>query len=253
MEYTVKELAQMSGVSIRTLHYYDEIGLLQPMRIAGNGYRIYRSEEVDKLQQILFYRELGLSLKKIQEILATPDLNKEKELEDQLLLLLQRKVQLEALIHNIKKTIQTWKGETTMNDAEKFEGFKQNLIDQNEQSYGKEIRERFGDEQIEASYAKIKGMSKEQWSKTEELSNLINETLKAAFELGDPASEVAQKACDLHRQWLCMYWKDGTYTKEAHKALAESYVINPKFTAYYDRIAVGCTTFLRDAIAIYCR
>lgn len=251
-QYTVNELAVISGVSVRTLHYYDQIGLLQPMRIAENGYRIYGSKEVDQLQQILFYRELKVPLKKIKAIMSTPDYDEEKELETQLEKLLQQKEQIELLINNVRKTIRTLKGETVMSDIEKFEGFKQKLIDDNEKTYGREIREKYGDELIDASNAKIKDMSQEQWQTTQELSELINETLKEAFEQGDPASELAQKACDLHRQWLCMFWKEGTYSKEAHKALADGYVADKRFTAYYDKIAPGCTKFFRDAIHIYC-
>lgn len=252
MEYTVNELAKISGVSVRTLHYYDQIGLLHPLRVEENGYRIYGTAEVDHLQQILFYRELGMPLKKIRDILNMPDLDKEKLLEEQLTALLERKKQIEVLIKNIKKTICTLKGETTMSDKEKFEGFKKKMIEDNEAVYGKELRERYGDEAVDASNAKVADMSEAQWKNAQELSDLINQTLKEAFELGDPASEIAQKACDLHRQWLCMFWKDGTYSKEAHKALADGYVADERFTAYYDKIAAGCTKFLRDAIHIYC-
>lgn len=252
MEYTVNELAKISGVSVRTLHYYDQIDLLHPSRVEENGYRIYGTAEVDHLQQILFYRELGMPLKKIRDILNMPELDKEKLLEEQLTALLDRKKQIEVLIKNMKKTICTLKGETTMSDKEKFEGFKKKMIEDNEAAYGKEIRERYGDEAIDASNTKVAGMSEAQWKNAQELSDLINQTLKEAFELGDPASEIAQKACDLHRQWLCMFWKDGTYSKEAHKALADGYVADERFTAYYDKIAVGCTKFLRDAIYIYC-
>lgn len=251
-QYTVNELAVISGVSVRTLHYYDQIGLLHPMRIAENGYRIYGPKEVDQLQQILFYRELKMPLKKIKAIMSTPDYDKEKELETQLEKLLQQKEQIELLINNVRKTIRTLKGETVMSDIEKFEGFKQKLIDDNEKTYGKEIRKKYGDTLIDASNAKLKNMDQQQWQTTQELSELINETLKEAFEQGDPASEIAQKACDLHRQWLCMFWKEGTYSKEAHKALAEGYVADKRFTAYYDKIAPGCTKFFRDAIHIYC-
>ena len=252
MEYTVNELAKISGVSVRTLHYYDQIGLLHPLRVEDNGYRIYGTAEVDHLQQILLYRELGMPLKKIRDILNMPDLDKEKLLEEQLTALLERKKQLEMLIKNMQKTICTLKGEATMSDKEKFEGFKKKMIEDNEAVYGKELRERYGDEAVNASNAKVADMSEAQWKNAQELSDLINQTLKEAFELGDPSGEIAQKACDLHRQWLCMFWKDGTYSKEAHKALADGYVADERFTAYYDNIATGCTKFLRDAIHIYC-
>ena len=251
-QYTVHELAVISGVSVRTLHYYDQLGLLHPMCVAENGYRIYGSKEVDKLQQILFYRELKVPLKKIKDIMNAPDYDKAKELEGQLQQLLLQKEQLELLIQNMQKTISTLKGESVMSDVEKFEGFKQKLINENETAYGKEIRDRYGDEKIDSFNAKIKGMSREQWEKAQELSELILVTLKEAFEQGDPAGELAQKACDLHRQWLCMFWKEGTYSKEAHKALADGYVADERFRAYYDKIAPGCTEFFRNAIDIYC-
>lgn len=252
MEYTVHELALISGVSVRTLHYYDTIGLLSPLRIEQNGYRKYGAEQVDKLQQILFYKELGVPLKKIKSILQDENFDREKELEQQLLALLQKKEELEVLIENVRKTIKSVKGEEMMSDQEKFEGLKKQTIEENEEKYGKEIREKYGDEAIDASNAKLMGMSQTQWESTQKLSDEINTKLQEAFQAGYPASELAQEVCDLHRQWLCMYWKEGTYSKEAHKALAEGYVADERFTAYYDKLGVGCTKFLRDAIVIYC-
>lgn len=252
MEYTVNKLAKLSGVSTRTLRYYDEIGLLKPKRINSNGYRIYGSLEVDRLQQILFYRELGMHLDEIGKIISDPNFDKEKALENHLLELLNRKEQIGILIENVTKTISTLKGETSMKDNEKFEGFKQKIVENNEKKYGKEIRDRYGNESINASNAKVKGMTKDQWDRAEKIGELINTILKDAFIENDPASEKAQKVCELHKEWLCMFWKDGMYTKEIHKSLAEGYVMDERFTAYYDKLGEGCTKFLRDAINIYC-
>ncbi len=163
------------------------------------------------------------------------------------------KSQIELLINNVTKTISTIEGECIMNDNEKFEGFKQKMVDDNEASYGKEVREKYGDDLVNASNAKVKGMSVKQWQKAEALREEYEGLLKTAFEQGNPASEVAQKICDLHRQWLCMFWKDGTYTKEAHRGLGETYVTDERFAAYYDKIAVGCAVFLRDALNVYCQ
>ncbi len=242
----------MSGVSTRTLRYYDQIGLLCPVRVSSNDYRVYGQKEVDRLQQILFYRELGIPLTEIGKILNSPDYDKEKALTGHLSALLQRKNQIELLINNVTKTISAMKGESIMNDNEKFEGFKQKLVDDNEASYGKEIREKYGDNMVNASNAKVKGMSEKQWQEAESLRTEYESLLKTALEQGNPASEAAQKTCDLHRQWICMFWKDGIYTKEAHKGLGEMYVTDERFTAYYDNIAVGCAAFLRDALNIYC-
>lgn len=252
MEYTVKKLAEISGISTRTLRYYDQIGLLCPTRVSTNGYRIYGEKEVDLLQQILFYRELGIHLKEIRQIITDPDFDRAKALEGHLSELLLRKDQIERLIDNVTKTIGMMKGEQTMRDSEKFNGFVEKIVDDNEEAYGKEIREKYGDAIVDACNMKVKGMSEADWQKAQCLSAAVNGALKAAFEQGDPAGELARRACVLHKEWLCMFWKEGMYSKDAHRMLAEGYVADERFTAYYDKIAVGCTKFLRDAINIYC-
>lgn len=252
MEYTVNRLAQVSGVSKRTLRYYDEIGLLRPERVNPNGYRIYGQMQVDLLQQILFYRELGLPLEEIREIVKNPGFDREKALEEHLTALLQKKRQTEILISNVRKTLDSMKGRAIMSDKEKFEGFKRDLIKENEEKYGREVRDAYGEEAVEASNRKLAGMSKEEWKKQEDLSGEIMETLKAAMAEGDPAGKIAQKACDLHRQWLCMFWSDSAYSREAHRGMGEMYAADERFKAYYDRIQDGAAEFLRDALNIYC-
>ena len=251
MEYTINKLAKLAGISTRALRYYDELGLLSPARVSSNGYRIYGQKEIDRLQQILFYRELGVSLEEIRNILASKDFDGLSALESHLTALLARREQLNLLVANVEKTIKTMKGEMIMSDQEKFEGFLQKLVDHNEHQYGEEARAIYGDERVNRSNAKVLNMSKEQFTELERLTEDLNETIKAAFEQGDPASELAQKACELHKKWLCFYWDD--YNKEAHKGVTQMYVDDPRFTAYYDKIAPGCAAFLRDAVAIYCK
>jgi len=253
MEYTINKLAKIAGVTTRTLRHYDKIELLKPGRINSSGYRIYGQREIDLLQQILFYRELGVSLEDIRAIISAPNFDSTAALESHLTALLDKKKQLNKLITNVKKSILAAKGEVIMTDNQKFEGFKQKLIDDNEAQYGAEIRERYGDEAINFSNAKVKGMSEEQWRQTESLREEINSTLKAALEIGEPSSELAQKACDLHRQWLCVFWKDGTYSKEAHRGLGEMYVADERFKAHYEKVAEGCAEFFREALGVYCR
>ena len=137
-----------------------------------------------------------------------------------------------------------------MTDEERFEGFKQKLVDDNEQRYGDEIRQKYGDDTIDHSNAKLMGMTEEQFAEVERLSNELHATLKAAFEQGDPASELSQKACELHKRWLSFYWE--SYSPEAHLGITQMYVDDPRFTAYYDKIAPGCAVFLRDAVQIFC-
>ena len=232
MEYTVQKLAQMAGVSTRTLRYYDEIDILKPARINSSGYRIYGQAEVDRLQQILFYRELGVSLESIKETVTAPFFNGAQALREHREKLLEKREQLDVLISNVEKTIALTEGRIKMMDKEKFKGFKQKLVNDNEAKYGKEVRAKYGDETVNKSNQKVKGMSQEQFDEVAKLATEVIETLHAAFKTSDPAGELAQKAADLHRQWLCYYW-DG-YTKEAHAGLAQMYVDDPRFTEHYD-------------------
>lgn len=251
MEYSSNTLSKMSGISTRTLRYYDEIDLLKPMRVASSGYRIYGQSEVDRLQQILFYREMGFALEDIKRLLSNLDFDKERSFESHLAELHKQRERIDTLINNVTKSIAAMKGEIIMSDKEKFEGFKQALIDENEQKYGDEIRGKYGDEVIDESNAKLKGLTQAQYDEGERLRLEIEKTLKYAFETGDPAGELAQRACDLHRQWLCVFYPK--YNKEYHKGLAEMYVADERFRENYDKIAIGCAEFLHDAINIYCK
>jgi len=249
MEYTVQQLAKTAGISSRTLRYYDEIGLLKPARLTSSGYRLYGPQEVDRLQQILFFRELGVGLEQIREIINDPSFDSLTALREHRVKLLEKKQQLELLINNVEKTIAQYEGRIIMTDQEKFEGFKQKLIDENEAKYGKEVREKYGDEAVDKSYRKMKEMTQEQYAEFEKLGQMVLDTLKEAMAAGDPASELAQKAADLHRQWLCFTWDN--YSKEAHAGLAQMYVNDERFAAYYDRIKPGAAKFLRDAVLVY--
>ena len=124
MEYSISQLAKLSGLTTRTLRYYDEIDLLKPGRTAENGYRVYGPEDVDLLQQILFFRELGVQLQEISRLLSAPDFDKKKALEAHLSNLYDRKNQIELLIENVRKTIRSFSGDIIMSDNEKFAGFK---------------------------------------------------------------------------------------------------------------------------------
>ena len=249
MEYTVQKLGQMAGVSTRTLRYYDEIGILKPARINSSGYRIYGQREVDRLQQILFYRELGVSLEKINEIVTAPSFNEVKALKQHREKLLEKREQLDLLIANVGKTITAKERSIAMSDKEKFEGFKKKLIDDNEKKYGREIREKYGDEAVNKSNNKLMNITQEEFDEATRLGQEVIDTLHAALQTGDPAGGLAQKAADLHRQWLSFYWN--SYTKEAHTGVTQMYVDDERFTAYYDKKQPGAAKFLRDAVLIY--
>lgn len=251
MEYTINKLSKMSGVSTRTLRYYDEIGLLKPAKVNVSGYRFYEQEQLDMLQQILFYKELDFPLEDIKKLLSAPGFSKEQTFANHLSALLEKRERLDILILNVRKSLSSLKGEITMSDLEKFEGFKQKLIENNEEKYGDEIREKYGDALVDEAYSKLKSLTKEQYKNSEGLRLELEKTLKAAFNTGDPAGELAQKACNLHKQWLCIYYSN--YSKEYHKGLGEMYVNDERFRVNYDKLGPGCTEFLRDAINIYCK
>lgn len=250
--YTVNELAELSGVSVRTLHYYDEIGLLHPIR-RENNYRNYGVAEVNRLQQILLYRKGGVSLKDIKKLLDDSSFDAQDALMAHLDRLKDQQQQIAKLIESVERTLKNMEEEVPMEDKEKFEGFKRDLIEENEAKYGKEIREKYGDDQVDASNAKLAGLSEDQWKQAQELEQKLKDNLREAMDTTkDPASPLAQEACDLHRQWLNFFWKEGMYSKEAHLGLAEGYVADERFKEYYEQIAPGATEFLRDAMKIYC-
>lgn len=249
MEYTIQKLGVLAGVSTRTLRYYDEIELLKPARINSSGYRIYGQQQVDRLQQILFYRELGLGLEQIKEIVNNPDFNGTEALKEHREKLLDKRKQLDVLLQNVEKTIASHEGRISMKDQEKFEGFKDKLIEENEKQYGKEIREKYGDGTVDRSNNKLKNMTQEDYEEVTRLADELADTLAAAFQQGDPAGDLAQKAADLHKQWLSFYWDQ--YSKEAHAGLAQMYVDDERFKKHYDKDQPGTAAFLRDAIHIY--
>ncbi|BDR66798.1 MerR family transcriptional regulator [Clostridium tetani] len=249
MEYTVKKLAKLAGVSSRTLRYYDEIGILKPARINSSGYRIYGETEVDMLQQILFYRELGINLKQIKDIVTSPSFDKLYALNNHHKKLLEKRNQLDILISNVEKTIASTEGRVKIMDREKFQGFKKKMVDDNENKFGKEIRGKYGNHEIEKSNSKIMNMTEEQYYELMKIEEELKETLVKAFKTGDPASDIAQKSAKLHKEWLTYYWPE--YTKEAHAGVAEMYVCDERFTTYYDKEQPGTAKFLRDAILIY--
>lgn len=197
----------------------------------------------------MFYRQLGVPLERIKTIITAPDFDRIQALNEHRHKLLAQRQQLDLLIDNLEKTILETEGSIKMTDQEKFAGFKQQLIADNEKKYGKEICEKYGDDTVDKSNVKFQNMTKEQYDEVTKLASEVKETLAAAFQTGDPAGELAQKAADLHRQWLCYFWPE--YSKEAHAGLAQMYVDDKRFTAYYDEEHPGTAQFLRDAIHIY--
>ncbi len=250
MDYTVQALAKLAGVSGRTLRYYDNIGLLKPSYVNESGYRIYRREQLDRLQQILFFRELDIPLQEIAAALDAPDYDREQTLRQHREELLRRRDRTDALIHTIDRTIQDQRGEKEMSDNEKFEAFKQNLVDENERKYGAEIREKYGEQAVAESNARMMNLSREQYDEMQALSGGILTALESAVESGEnPKGVRGKEIAEMHRRWLGYTWPK--YSREAHIGLGNMYVDDERFTAYYDGNVPGCARFLRDAIAAH--
>ena len=250
MEYTVKALAELAGVTPRTLRWYDRTGLLKPLRTTEAGYRLYGPKQLDRLQDILFYRELGLDLASIRTILDDPAFDRQAALQSHLTELKARRARLDELILTVQRTIDNIKGGTKMTDQEKFEAFKRRVVAANEAAFGQELRQRYGEEEADRANACVLALTQEEYEAWKALGGEIHAALAAAVGAGaDPAGPEGQRIAQLHRRWLSYSWE--AYTPQAHAGLAELYVSDPRFTAYYDREVSGCAAFLRDAVRAY--
>lgn len=247
MEYSIRQLADLTGVSTRTLRYYDERGLLKPSRVNEQGCRYYEQEQVNLLQQILFYRERNLGLDVIKEIISNPQFDAAQALEEHLIALIEQEKHISTLIQTVKNTIADMKGERSMSDKEKFEGFKRELIEEKERLYGKEAREKYGEEAVDEANQKIMGLSEADYERFKNLEKEVLRQLEEAVRNKElPESETGHRIVLLHKDWLGYTWKE--YSAQAHKGLASMYMADERFLAYYDKNLKGCGEFLVKAV-----
>lgn len=248
MEYSIQQLAQLAGVTTRTLRWYDKLGLLRPSRVAESGYRFYGPEEVDRLQQILFYRALGVELSRIKEILDAPSFDRLQALRGHLRELQQKEAEIQGIIRTVKETILAEERGEIMSDQAKFEAFKRRAIEENEQQYGSEIRQKYGDETVDQTNANFMGLTQEQYGEWSCLGQEIQEKLEAAVCAGElPSGEAGKEVALLHRRWLTFSLR-GSYDAAKHRGIAQLYVLDQRFQAYYDKNMPGCARFLQDAV-----
>lgn len=249
MEYTIKKIANLSGVSARTLRFYDEIDLLKPARVNSSGYRIYGQNEVNRLQQILFYREMDLKLEEIKEILDNPDFDVEQALMEHQEKLMAKRQEIDRLLASVQQTMKYYKGEIEMSDQEKFTAFKEQKVAENEAKYGKEIREKYGEDTVERSNKKYLNLTEEQMQEMAETEVQLFEKIGVYLEQPEIESDVAKEIFRLHKKWLSYTWP--TYSAEAHKGLGMMYIADERFMAYYDEKHAGAAQALNDAIQYY--
>lgn len=252
MEYSIKKLADLAGITTRTLRYYDKIGLLKPSRINSSGYRIYGEKEIDLLQQILFYKSMDMKLEDIQEIIYQPVFDIPKALIEHHQQLISRRNQLDQLISTVEKTIAHNKGEVKMSNKEKFEGFKKEKLIDNESNYGKEIRKTYGEETVDDSNKRFMNISEYDFKDMQDIENEMFQSLMEVVNTKDLESEAAKIVYEKHKAWLNFTW--ASYSFESHVAIAKMYVEDERFSKYYnDRAGVEVAIVLRDIIVKYAK
>lgn len=246
MEYTIHKLARLAGVSVRTLHFYDQAGLLKPARVGENGYRLYGQEELLRLQQILFFRELKFALGSIKQILESPDFDQLEALEQQAKLLRLERDRLDTILATIAKTIATTKGATTMGDADFYAGLSRERMEE----YAKEAKERWG-------HTKAYRQSQERWGRfsDEEKRNLTANAEKATRQLADrmgegPESPAVQKMIQEQFDGINTMFYD--CDREMFLALAEMTVQDERYASYYRRFHPDLPEFRLKAVRYFC-
>lgn len=243
MELKIQEAARLAGVSIRTLRYYDEIGLLPPGRVTQAGYRLYDDAAMARLQEVLFFRELGFALEDIRAIMTDPGYDREEALRRHRAMLKKKRAQIDSLIDLVDRTM---RGERDLS----FTQFDTKEMDKMKSEYAKEARERWGHTAAYAeSEKKTKGYDGQKWSSVQEgMEALMAEF--AAIRGENPAGEAAQA---LVMRWQA-YITENFYacTDEILKGLGQMYVCDERFKANIDKHGEGTAQFMADAIAAKC-
>lgn len=238
----VKEVADLVGVSVRTLHHYDKIGLLSPDETTEAGYRLYSEHNLEMLQQIFFFRELDFPLRKIKEIIGDPSFDRHRALEHHRQMLIDKRGRLDRILETLDRTIRHAKGEIQMTDKQKFAGF-----DFGSNPYEQEARKRWGNEAVDESNARLGKMSQAEQEKFGNEMNALYQELGAARHL-PPDSDEAQAAIG---KWYALLNRMGSYSPEAFRGLGQMYVDDERFTRNIDRFGEGLSVFLRDTMAVY--
>ena len=244
MKLQIKEFAELTGVSVRTLHYYDEIGLLKPSFVdEQNGYRFYDKASLERMQEILFYRELDFPLKSIAEILASPNYNKQKALAEQKRLLTLKKDRLERLIAALE---QAEKGEITMS------AFDNSEYETARQQYEDETKQRWGDtDAYKESRAKTADYSKDKWNDVLGDLNGVFAEFAACRNGGDSAdSETAQRLVKKLQEYITANFYH--CTDDILAVLGQMYVCDERFMENIDKCGEGTAEFAAEAIRLYC-
>ena len=242
--YTVGEVARLSGASVRTLHHYDELGLLTPAGRSAGGYRLYSAADLRRLQQILFYRELEFSLDEIAAMLADPASDTDDHLRRQHRLVRERQARNAALLAAIEKEMEARSMGISLTPEEQFEIFGTDKIEE----YQEEAKEKWGNTDAwRESQRRSARYTKEDWVEIKAQADANIGGFLAALRAGEPAdSPVAMDLAEEHRQHLIRWFYD--CGPDMHRGLGDLYISDPRYLAEYDKLEVGFSSYVRDAI-----
>ncbi|MFD3327056.1 MerR family transcriptional regulator [Streptomyces sp. NPDC058701] len=244
MGYSVGQVAGFAGVTVRTLHHYDEIGLLSPSGRSHAGHRRYDDADLDRLQRVLFYRELGFPLDEVAVLLDDPESDPREHLRRQHALLSDRIARLQQMAAAVENAMEAQKMGINLTPEEKFEVFG----DFDPDDHAEEVERRWGGTDAYAeSQRRSAGYTKDDWQRIQDQADDLNRRLVALMDSGASAeSEQAMDLAEEHRGWITGNHYACSY--EMHTCLGEMYVADERFTAYYDALRPGLAVFVRDAI-----
>jgi MerR family transcriptional regulator, multidrug-efflux activator len=249
MSYTVKQVAELAGVSVRTLHHYDHIGLLRPHTVTDAGYRLYNQTSLDRLQQILFFRELGFELKEIGQILDSPSFDERRALLAHRELLTEKHDRLGRLIQTIDDSLSRLERGEPMNDTSMFQGFDSTRVEAQIERYRDEAIERWGKNTVEESETRVRSLSEHDWKTIEVKTADINTRLAALMGTHPADSDETQLQIERWFDLLNRYFSG--YSPEAFAGLGEMYAADERFTAHYDQVRPGLAVYLRDGMQVF--
>ena len=241
--FTVKQLSKMAGITPRTLHYYDEIGLLKPSRVGENGYRYYGDDALLRLQQVLLYRELDLPLEDIKQIMGRRDFDILSALEQHKEQLRKRMARMERLIGTVDETILHLKGKKAMSPKQIFDVFNE----EQQAEYEKEAMQMYDPEVVKASYKKWNSYSKAEKQRIGDEGNAVYQDLIQAMPRG-AASPEAQACVERWRRHMDYFW---TPNLEQLVGLAQGYNNDPRFKANFDKVHPNLAAFMLEAVTVY--
>jgi DNA-binding transcriptional MerR regulator len=243
LAHTVKVVAELTGITVRMLHHYDKIGLLKPAQVSAAGYRLYTDHDLERLQQVLFFRELGFGLPEIKAIVDSPGFDRKQALLEHRRFLLERQSRLGRLIHSVNQTIMSIERGIPMSERELFAGF-------DPAPHEEEARKRWGHTKaFQESQARTKHYTQEDWASLFAESAEINQAIAALMDRSPADPEVLAWIAKHHQQINDRFFQ---CPAQIYRSISDGYVADERFAQYYEKIKPGMAQFMRDAVHAYC-